>query len=102
PIPRGVAPSAFTAPPIRGFPARKNVVETAPGGEPVKHIIYPMYLAWIAAAVAFHPLARRRLSRRARAAGYVAWGLAACAFMILASEPLDWFYEFRVGYWRAG
>jgi hypothetical protein len=67
----------------------------------VKHIYYPIYLAWIAAALLFNCLAPGRLSPRVRAAGNVAWGLASCAFMILASEPLYWFYEFRVGYWRA-
>ncbi len=68
----------------------------------MKHIYYPLYLAWIAAALAFNLAARGRLSGRARAAVNVAWGLSACVFMVLASEPLHWFHDFRIGYWHAG
>ncbi len=67
----------------------------------MKHIIYPLYFAWIAAAVVFNLAGRGRLSRRTRAAGNVAWGLGVCVFMFLASEPLYCFYEFRIGYWHA-
>jgi hypothetical protein len=67
----------------------------------VKHIYYPIYLAWIALAVAFNMMARGRLSCRTRAGGNLLWGAGAAAFMILASEPLDWFYEFRIAYWHA-
>jgi hypothetical protein len=67
----------------------------------VKHIYYPIYLAWIAVVVAINLAGRRRLSARALRISNIAWGLATCVFMILASEPLDWFYEFRIGYWHA-
>jgi hypothetical protein len=67
----------------------------------VKHIYYPIYLTWIAVAVLFNARARGRLYSRTRAFGNVAWGLATCIFMLLASEPLDWFYEFRIAYWHA-
>jgi hypothetical protein len=66
----------------------------------MKLLYYPLFLAWIAAAVGFN-VAARRASGRTRLAGNVFWGLAACAFMLLASEPQDWFYEFRIGYWSA-
>jgi hypothetical protein len=67
----------------------------------LKHIYYPSYLAWIGVAVLFNLSSRDRLSPRTRTAGNILWGLAACAFMLLASEPLDWFYEFRIAYWHA-
>jgi hypothetical protein len=78
-----------------------SLVRRRLGGEAVKHYYYPTYLAWIAFAVTLNLLARGRVSPRLRTLGNLAWGLAACAFMVLASEPKDWFYEFRVGYWRA-
>jgi hypothetical protein len=69
----------------------------------VKHIDYPVYLALIAGLVLFNVLARRRgLSGRLTACCNIAWGLAAGAFMVLASEPPDWFHDFRVAYWHAG
>src|SRR5215831_6420209 len=67
----------------------------------MKHIYYPLYLALVAAVVLVTLAGRRRLSPRARAAAAVACGVGACTFMTLASEPLHWFYEFRIGYWHA-
>jgi hypothetical protein len=68
----------------------------------MKSIFYPLYIALIALLIAFHQVARRyRLSPSLVSAGYVLWGVLACAFMILASEPSDWFYDFRIGYWHA-
>jgi hypothetical protein len=69
----------------------------------VKHIYYPVYFALIAGVALFNLAARRRrLSTGLVAGGNIAWGLAVCVFMMFASEPPDWFHDFRIAYWHAG
>jgi alpha-1,2-mannosyltransferase len=68
----------------------------------MKPILYPSYVALIALLVVYHQVARRyRFAPAIVSSGYILWGIVTCTFMILASEPLDWFYEFRIGYWHA-
>lgn len=67
----------------------------------MKHLYYPAYAGWIALAVLINVMGRRWLSARVRAVANIAWGVVACVFMLLASEPWDWFRDFRIGYWHA-
>lgn len=68
----------------------------------MKQLYYSLYVGWIIVAVLFNFACRGRLSSRTRAFGNLAWGVVCVVFMLLASEPQDWFHEFRIGYWRAG
>jgi hypothetical protein len=69
----------------------------------VKHLVYPVFLALVGAVILFNYLANRRGIRVGviRLVN-VSWCLAACVFMVVTSEPHDWFHDFRAGYWHAG
>jgi hypothetical protein len=68
----------------------------------VKHLYYPAYLTLIAAVVVFNAVARRRGWRAGVVAGVnLGWGALTAVFLVLCSEPWDWFHDFRVAYWHA-